>query len=102
MAAAVPGGAGDARAIDAHVDLVEQLGSEAYVHFVKELPPVITPDIQELLEDQGTDASVLGNETKFTARVNPDYAPKEGQDIKLVVDTAKLHFFDRTTGEVIR
>ena len=30
------------------VGLVEQLGSEAYIHFEKHLPPVITPDIQDL------------------------------------------------------
>ena len=85
-----------------NVDLVEQLGSEAYVHFEQPLAPVITPDIQELLADQGADASVLGDKTAFTARVNPDYAPKTGDKTDLVVETAKLHFFDKETGEAIR
>ena len=85
-----------------NVDLVEQLGSEAYVHFEQPLAPVITPDIQELLADQGADASVLGDTTAFTARVNPDYAPKTGDKTDLVVETAKLHFFDKETGEAIR
>ena len=85
-----------------NVDLVEQLGSEAYVHFEQPLAPVITPDIQELLADQGADASVLGDTTAFTARVNPDFAPKTGDKTDLVVETAKLHFFDRETGEAIR
>jgi multiple sugar transport system ATP-binding protein len=84
------------------VGLVEQLGSEAYVHFLKPSPPVITPDIRELLADQGTDPATLGDETKFTARVDPDFAPRNGEDAKLVVETSKLHFFDKETGEAIR
>src|SRR5690606_41540621 len=39
--------------ISCKVNLVEQLGSEAYVHFALDSPPVITPDLQELMEDQG-------------------------------------------------
>jgi hypothetical protein len=62
---------------------------------------VITPDIQELLADQGQDAEVLGNTTKFTARVNPDFAPKLGDQAKMVVDASKLHFFDKNTGDAI-
>jgi multiple sugar transport system ATP-binding protein len=88
--------------INVKVDLVEQLGSEAFLHFVKPSPPVITPDIRELLADQGTDPATLGNDTKFTARVDPDFAPRNGEEAKLVVETGKLHFFDKETGEAIR
>ena len=94
--------ADDGTKITVHVGLVEQLGSEAYVHFTKNSPPVVTPDIRELLADQGADEESLGTETKFTARVNPDLAPRTGQEARLVVDTAKLHFFDKATGEAIR
>jgi multiple sugar transport system ATP-binding protein len=100
VASAVPPAAD--RTIDAKVDLVEQLGSEAFVHFVLPERPVVTPDIKELLDDQGTDPLSLGNTTKFTARVNPDHAPKTGENAKLVIDTSKLHFFDPGTGGVIR
>jgi hypothetical protein len=64
--------------------------------------PVITPDLAELLEDEGTDVSSMGDETKFTARVNPDVAPKALERADLFVETAKLHFFDKQTGEAIR
>ncbi len=84
--------------IGADADLVEQLGSEAYVHFSKPAPPVITPDIRELLEDKGSDVSSLGDSTKFVARVNPDFAPRAGEGIRLVLDVSKLHFFDSHTG----
>ncbi len=86
----------------ANVDLVEQLGSEAYVHFALQSPPVITPEIRELLEDQGAGEETLGSESKFTARVNPDVAPRTGDQVRLVVDTSKIHFFDKDTGAAIR
>jgi multiple sugar transport system ATP-binding protein len=90
------------RVMKATVNLVEQLGSEAFVHFYKDSPPVLTPEIKELLADQGGDPESLGHETKFTARVNPDMAPRNGDEARLVVDTSKIHFFDKTTGLAIR
>ncbi|HSL27006.1 MAG TPA: sn-glycerol-3-phosphate ABC transporter ATP-binding protein UgpC [Acidimicrobiia bacterium] len=101
VVASVPGAEPD-QCLSCSVDLVEQLGSEAYVHFRKPAPPVITPDIHELLADQGTDPATLGKETKFTARVDPDHAPLIGEEAKLVIETAKLHFFDKDTGNAIR
>ena len=100
IASAVSGSDGMAT-ISVGADLVEQLGSEAYVHFTKPAPPVITPDIRELLEDEGSDVSSLGDSTKFVARVNPDFAPRGGEGIQLVVDLSKLHFFDSDTGMAI-
>ncbi len=99
---AVTGGFSEDQTMMVDVGLVEQLGSEAYIHFEKHLPPVITPDIQDLLADQGQGPETLGDRTKFTARVNPDFAPKFGDKAKLVIDTTKLHFFDKDTGEAIR
>jgi len=101
LVAAVPNADPD-QTINVKVDLVEQLGSEAFIHFVKPSPPVITPDIRELLADQGTDPATLGEDTKFTARVDPDFTPRPGEDTKLVVETEKLHFFDKETGEAIQ
>ncbi|GBD85404.1 trehalose import ATP-binding protein SugC [bacterium BMS3Abin02] len=100
MASAVPGAPEDQQ-LEVTVGLVEQLGSEAFVHFEMQVPPVVTPDIQELIADQGQDASVLGDLTKFTARVNPDTAPQLGEKVKLFIDSSKLHFFDRDTGAAI-
>ena len=90
------------RTITVRVDLIEQLGSEAYIHFTKASPPVITPDIRELLEDQGVPQEALGSETKFIAKVNPERAPRVGENVLLTIDGAKPHFFDRDTGVAIR
>ncbi len=100
LAEAAPGhNPGQTTEIEA--DLVEQLGSEAFVHFFSPQRPVVTPDIRELLEDEGTDEASLGNQTKMVARVNPDFAPKTGDNVRIVVDTTKLHFFDPETGLAI-
>jgi multiple sugar transport system ATP-binding protein len=94
--------AGGTATITANANLVEQLGSEAYVHFNKPAPPVITPDIRELLEDEGSDVASLGDVTRFVARVNPDLAPSGGDVVQLLIDTSKLHFFDDETGLAIK
>ena len=93
------GAGGSAMQVD--VNLVEQLGSEAYVHFTVPVPPVVTADIEALLADEGADARSLGEETKFTARINPDHAPRVGQAVLLAIDTSKLHFFDKETGDAL-
>lgn len=102
LAAAVKGTATDGKTVNVGVDLVEQLGSEAFIHFTLPLAPVITEDLAELLEDEGADISAMGDETKFTARVDPDVAPKAFERTDLYVETAKLHFFDKQSGESIR
>ena len=89
------------RAMDLKVDVTEVLGSETFVHFMVPVPPVATPEIEELLADSGADASSLGHETKFSARVSSDVAVPAGGTAGLVVDTAKLHFFDPETGKRI-
>ncbi len=86
------------RTIDVEVGLVEQLGSEAFIHFELPSPPVLTPALRELLEDEGSDVDSLGDTTKFTARVDPDLTPKPSSKATLVVDTTKMHFFDPDTG----
>jgi multiple sugar transport system ATP-binding protein len=87
---------------DIKVEITEQLGSEAYVHFETKSPPVITPELRELMEDQGTDVESLGEVSKFTARVDPEHAPRNGEQVTLYIDTSKVHFFDCDSGDAIR
>jgi multiple sugar transport system ATP-binding protein len=86
------------RTLTATVTVAEILGSETYVHFELDSPPVVTPDIEELLADTGGDVSSLGSTTKFTARVSSDVQVSLGQTMTLTVDTTKLLFFDPGTG----
>ncbi len=87
------------RTMTAKVEVTEMLGAETYVHFTVDVPPVVTPDIEELLADSGQDASSLGSSTNFIARVSSDVPVERGASVELVVDTAKLHFFDPGSGE---
>jgi multiple sugar transport system ATP-binding protein len=98
LEAAVVKGPDPDRTITAKVEVTEMLGAETYVHFSINRPPVMTPDIEELLLDTGQDPSTLGDTTNFIARVSPDARVTRGDEIDLIVDCAKLHFFDPKTG----
>ena len=87
--------------ININVSLLEQLGSDTYIHFYKDIPPVQTKAIEEILADEGEDLSALGTETKFIARINPNATIEEGQKINLAIDPSKLHYFDPETGLAI-
>ena len=83
------------------VSLLEQLGSDSYIHFYKDIKPVQTEAIEEILADEGEDISVLGDNTKFIARINPNSTVVEGEEIELKIDPSKLHFFDPETGDAL-
>jgi multiple sugar transport system ATP-binding protein len=85
--------------LDVEVDVVEALGAESFVHFTLDVPPVITPDIEELLADTEAEPASLGDSSRFTARVSADVAVEDGDRITLTVDTAKVHLFDPATGD---
>ena len=87
--------------IKVSVSLLEQLGSDSYIHFYKDIKPVQTEAIEEILADEGEDISVLGDNTKFIARINPNSTVVEGKEIELKIDPSKLHFFDSETGDAI-
>ena len=87
--------------IKVKVSLLEQLGSDSYVHFYKDIKPVQTEAIEEILADEGEDITVLGDSTKFIARINPNSTVAEGEEIELKINPSKLHFFDPVSGDVI-
>ena len=88
--------------VSIEISLLEQLGSDTYVHFYKDIKPVQTKAIEEILADEGEDISVLGTQTKFIARINPNSTVEEGQKINLALDPTKLHYFDPESGLAIR
>ena len=101
LEAAAVVGPDPSRTLQAQVEVTEMLGADTYIHFTVDRAPVVTPDIEELLADTGRDASSLGDKTNFIARVSPDVRVSHGDTVELVVDTAKAHFFDPSTGERI-
>jgi multiple sugar transport system ATP-binding protein len=101
LEAASVAGPDEERTLRVTVEVTEMLGAETFVHFSGKRPPVMTPDIEELLADTGQDASSLGDTSSFIARVSADAQVRRGDEVDLIVDTAKLHFFDPATGDRI-
>jgi multiple sugar transport system ATP-binding protein len=91
-------GDGAGRTMSVTADVTEVLGSETFIHYEVDIPPVVTPDIEELLADTGAEVSSLGSTSKFASRISSDVPVAAGDSVDLVVDTSKLHFFDPATG----
>jgi multiple sugar transport system ATP-binding protein len=92
------------RRISARVDLREALGSQVVIHFMVDAPIVLTEDTRELAHDVGAEAledlaaQAESSKSRFVAQLDPKTRVKERDQIELVVDTARFHFFDPETG----
>jgi multiple sugar transport system ATP-binding protein len=86
------------------VDIREDMGSEVFVHFAVDAPPVKTEEVVEVVGAEALEAAVEQTHrhgSPFVARVDRSTAAREGQPIELVVDTRRLHFFDLESGDAI-
>ena len=90
----------DGRRLSATVDIREDMGSEVFIHFGAGGKAVRGADVQAAVgEDAAEVAQFKGN--VWVARVDRDTDAQEQQDVELVVDTTRLHFFDPESGEAI-
>jgi len=94
------------RRIQTTVDLRESLGADVVIHFTVNAPPVITEDTKELAHDVGHDKLEAvqptgAQDSEFLARLSPRTTATKGEPIELVVDVARLHFFEPGTGLAI-
>jgi multiple sugar transport system ATP-binding protein len=105
-AALIPDSPADRR-IPATVELREALGSDVVIHFTVAAPPAAGDDVRELAVDVGREVlekvekTAARGETSVIARLNPRTKVQKGDRIALVVDTTRLHFFDRDAGTAI-
>jgi multiple sugar transport system ATP-binding protein len=83
------------------VDIREDMGSEVYLHFSVDAPPVTTGGVEAAVEHEALEvieARVAATGTPFVARVERTSRAREGEVIELTVDTQRLHFFDLESG----
>ncbi len=100
--AAVAGGG--AATLDGDVRLTEALGSELVVHFDIDAEPAVTEETRELAADAGDAVALERLEqetTTFVGRFSPRSDVKQGQPIRVAVDTRSLHIFDPETALAI-
>ena len=89
------------------VALREGMGSDVFLHFPIDAPPVVTEDTRELASDVGDKAvqelqeQASERRATFIARVQPESRASVGGSLELHVDTRKLYFFDQATGQSI-
>jgi multiple sugar transport system ATP-binding protein len=77
--------------IVAKIDIVEELGSQTMVHFQVDSPAVHTDDLNDL------NGASLGS-AHFIGAFSPRSTVKTGDSVRIAVDTARIHYFDPTTG----
>ncbi len=86
----------------ATVSQVEALGAQIVVHFEIDAPKVVTEDTKALEKDAHTeDVPTHVEGTKFVAAFAPRSRVRSDQ-VEVVVDTERMHFFDPDTGMAIR
>ncbi len=90
--------------LKATVSLVEALGAQIVVHFDIDAPKVVTEDTKLLDKDAHTEEvpAHLVEGTKFVASFAPRSRVRAGDQVEVVVDTERMHFFDPGTGNAIR
>jgi multiple sugar transport system ATP-binding protein len=88
--------------IEVTADVVEDLGAEVHVLFTVEAPPVLVEGVGEDGEDGAPIPLVAAQGTSvFTAAVDARTAARSGSGVRLSVNPARFHFFDRDTGRAV-
>jgi multiple sugar transport system ATP-binding protein len=101
------GAAGDPSTLSGIVTVVEALGAELLVHLEIPATPVTRDEVLEGLADVEEADVVAGlgraesGKATIVARLPPDVQVRVGQQLALVVDATKLHYFDLDDGMAI-
>src|SRR2546423_1194177 len=93
-------GAPEGRRLSATVDIREDMGSEVFLHFGVAGKAVRGADVEAAVGEEAAEvAQFKGN--VWVARVDRDTGAQEEENVELVVDTTRLHFFDPDSGDAI-
>ena len=86
--------------LDVTVDLLEELGSDAYLFFQVDAPPVVVEDAQTTSDDEAT-LFAANDRAMFSARVDPRTRARVGERVRLALEPSRLYFFHPGTGETL-
>ena len=89
------------RVLTSEASLIEALGAELIVHFPLAAEPFAIMDA-EFEGDDAVEAMRAEGEAIYTGRFSPRSTARAGERLDVVVDTARMHFFDPDTGNAIR
>jgi multiple sugar transport system ATP-binding protein len=99
--AAIAPGAPEDRLLVVRTVLMESLGSEIILHFPLDVLPYSIMDAEFEGDDAVTATADADGRYNYVARVSPRSQARIGDDVVLVVDSSRLHFFDPASGLAI-
>jgi multiple sugar transport system ATP-binding protein len=86
--------------LEVRVEVLEELGSDAYVFFSVDAEQVVIEDaLTDEAEDESTLLAAERDRKLFAARVDPRTRAGVGDMITLAVDPSRLYFFSPESGE---
>ena len=86
--------------IDVKVEVLEELGSDAFVFFAVEAEQVVVEDaMSDQAEDETTLLAAERDRTLFAARVDARTEARVGETLRLAIEPSRLYFFSPETGE---
>jgi multiple sugar transport system ATP-binding protein len=86
---------------DVRVEVVEELGSDAFVFFEVDAAPMLVEGTQSDEDEERTTLLAQNERALFAARVDPRTTAKVGHRLRLAVDPTSLYFFSPETGETL-
>jgi multiple sugar transport system ATP-binding protein len=87
--------------LDVQVEVVEELGSDAFVFFEVDAAPLVVEGARSDDDEELTTLLAQNQRALFAARVDPRTAAKVGHRLRLAVDPSGLYFFSPETGETL-
>jgi multiple sugar transport system ATP-binding protein len=96
-AALVDGYRGEGLTFKATVDVLESLGADKYAYFRLEGARATAQELEELAADAGT-GDAPGGSDQVVARLDPASRAREGQQLELWFDPARLYLFNPKNG----
>ncbi|MDQ4006702.1 MAG: sn-glycerol-3-phosphate ABC transporter ATP-binding protein UgpC [Actinomycetota bacterium] len=88
----------DEQGLLAEVDLVEELGADAFVYAsMSEGGNVVAAEVSE--EGESSEVTESPGPVELVARVDARKPPQRGAKIRLAVDPERLHLFSKSTGQ---